>query len=283
MEDYKENTNYKKYIYEDKKIKPINITDEFDMYIYKANMGMGKTESLTNIIDKYKKILIISFRISLDVQYVEQFDGFELYSDLGPTIDLDINNKVVMQINSLHKIRGQPDLIILDEVTYTLDTLVGLEKHKDLCYEYLEQLLKSNTKIIVMDALLEKDIMNWITSFNKSILYIENNYKKHKDLIVNNYDYHWSQFHIDMLNDIKIGKKIAFVTNSRARMLFIKDKIKNNNLIKESLFIDKDSEDKYNIEMWDKVDFLSYTPTITAGVSFKKKHYDKVYGYFINN
>lgn len=74
MENYKENTDYKKYIYESENIEQINITDEYDMYIYKANMGMGKTESLKNVIDNYKKILIISFRISLDVQYVNQFE-----------------------------------------------------------------------------------------------------------------------------------------------------------------------------------------------------------------
>lgn len=283
MGDYKENENFEKYFYESKFIEPINFSEKYDTYIYKANMGMGKTESLKNIVNTYEKVLIISFRISLDIQYVKQFEDFKLYSDINSYIDMDIEKKVVVQINSLHKVMGNPDVIILDEITYTLDTLLSLEKNRDNCYDVLKQYMSSNIKLIIMDALIEKDIMNWISSFNKKILYIENTYKKHTKLKVNYYKHYWSQFRNDMVKDIEEGKKIAFVTNCRNRMLYIKDKFKTIYIDKKSLFIDRDSEDKYSIEKWDKLDFLSYTPTITAGISFTKKHYDKVYGYFINN
>lgn len=283
MEIYEENNGYDRYLYENEKIDPIKITDKYNTFIYKANMGMGKTESLQNILNSYQKVLIISFRISLDVQYVEQFDGFELYSDLGETIDLDYNNKVVIQINSLHKIIGRPDIIILDEITYTLDTLMSLEQNREKCYDVLEQYMKSDVNLIIMDALLEQDILNWLTSFNRKIIYIENTFKKHKNIKINYYNYYWSQFKNDLIKDIENGKKISFVTNCRKRLLYIKDKLDNNYKNIKTLFIDRDSENKYNIELWDKVDFLGYTPTITAGVSFTKKHYDKIYGYFINN
>ena len=128
---------------------------EYDVLAVKANMGVGKTQNLPYIIDMYDKVVILSFRISLDKQYVNNFNGFELYSDIqSPYYITDDHPKMVVQVDSFNKVRGNIDLLILDEVTYTMSQLI-YSKKRDLNYNAIEQYLSDkNIKIILLDALL---------------------------------------------------------------------------------------------------------------------------------
>lgn len=85
----------------------------------RANMGIGKTKQLEKLVKKDKKVIIILFRRSLCKTTSSLFDGFQLYSDIEPEfIDLNIYNKIVSQIDSIHRVFGEADLLVLDEFTY---------------------------------------------------------------------------------------------------------------------------------------------------------------------
>ncbi len=116
-------------IYSSKNIKKYEFKENFNALCIKANMGIGKTKALEPLLKKYNKVVIVSFRISLDKQYVNNFPDFELYSDIKEnTYETDIHPKIVIQIDSLYKLMGEVDLFILDEMTYTLNHLVTSAK-----------------------------------------------------------------------------------------------------------------------------------------------------------
>lgn len=257
---------------------------EYDLLAIKANMGVGKTTNLPLLINQFKKVVILSFRISLDQQYVNNFEGFTLYSDIpGYEYDTNIFNKIVIQVDSFNKIRGNIDLLILDEITYTMSQLVYSRK-KNENYEAVKQYLSiNNTKVILLDALLENDILEYMSIFNKNILYIENTYKKHSDKKIINYENDYGLFYDNIMHDILHNKKIVIATNCKKDLDFLRFRITNKFKNKKQwLFLDCDSDDKLNMEKWKDLDILGYTPTISAGISFVEKHYDKIYGYFVN-
>ncbi|RCH82045.1 hypothetical protein CU098_006731, partial [Rhizopus stolonifer] len=53
--------------------------------------------------------------------------------------------------------------------------------------------------------------------------------------------------------------------------------------LRAGMALDSDSNGDIDMENWDKYDIIGYTPTIVAGISFEKKHFDLCYGYFINS
>ncbi|RCH82272.1 hypothetical protein CU098_006636, partial [Rhizopus stolonifer] len=43
------------------------------------------------------------------------------------------------------------------------------------------------------------------------------------------------------------------------------------------------NSDDINLDNWNNYDIVGYTPTIVAGISFEKIHFDKCFAYFVNN
>lgn len=280
------NQKYDTFSYEKESMKPYAFKYDkkhYDVLGIKANLGVGKTEELYNLIPKYNKVAIISFRISLDRQYSRRLDNFKLYLDINQKdYDTDKYNKMIIQIDSFHKICGDLDLLVIDEVTYTMSQLV-YSKKRDKNYEALNQYLRNKkTKIVLLDALLEKDTIEVFCNYERRVLMVENTYKKHTDLLINSYGNDYASFKNRMLNDLYNNKKIVFATNSKSELDYIesqiRDKFKND---KKTMFIHVDNND-FEINEWKNLDFLGYTPTISAGVSFVEKHFDNIYGYFVN-
>lgn len=275
----------KKNIYNDKNMKKYEF-DGTNTIMVKAGMGMGKTKMLEPLIEEYKNknIVIVSFRVTLDKEYARNLKGFELYSGIKEyTYDIDIYKRIVVQIDSFHKIRGKIDLLILDEFTYTAMHLITSAKHKESNYNALYEYIKDlDNKIIVMDALLDVDTVKWFHYEKRNIKYIENEYEKHDDKIVYKYNNKIGLFVKSLINELKNNKKIILPTNSKNFLKTISEKI---NKILPNIkcrFFDSDNSDDINLENWDMYDIVGYTPTIVAGVSYEKLHFDKCYAYFVN-
>jgi hypothetical protein len=127
--------------------------EQADIVCLRSNMMTYKTQNLKELVEKYKRIVIVSFRVSLDEAYIKEFGEFDfkLYSDIQGKITDD---RVVVQIDSLHRLRGKCDLLILDEIVYSLDHLISFVKQKKLAWDTLKEYIKESSKIIVCDALL---------------------------------------------------------------------------------------------------------------------------------
>ncbi|KAI9243162.1 hypothetical protein BY458DRAFT_495464, partial [Sporodiniella umbellata] len=130
-------------------------------------------------------------------KYAKDLPSFTLYSDITNKSAIDSSEYpcVIVQIDSLKRIRGEYDLIIFDELTYSLDHLVSSAQNKKRCFDVFKQIMYT-----------------FIENFKKSIENGEN-------------------------------VKIFIVI---------------------------------------KVQVLAYSPSIVAGISYEKEHFDKVYGIFCN-
>lgn len=288
MNDRNNIDNYieRKEIYNENYMREYEFLNDIDTIAVKATMGLGKTKKLHNLFNKYKnkKIVIVSFRITLDKEYINNFDDFKLYSDIKETTyDTDINNRIVVQIDSFHRIRGKIDLLVLDEFTYTAMHLVDRVKYKEAVYNtLLEYFNNISTKIIIMDALLDLETIKWVSKRNRKIHYIENKYSKHSDKIVYRYNDKIGLFTEKIIENIKKGKKLIVPTNSKNYLKNLELKLKTRIPNIKCKFLDSDNSDDINIDNWNKYDIVGYTPTIVAGVSYEKFHFHKCFGYFVN-
>lgn len=268
-------------------MKDYHFSNGINTLMVKANMGMGKTKKLHNLFRDFKdkKIVIVSFRRTLDREYTQKFNGFMLYEDIKSNIyDTDIYPKMVIQIDSFHKIRGDVDLLVLDEFTYTTMHLVERAKYKESVYNTLLEYIRNlDINLIVMDALLDKYMVKWFYKQKRDIYYIENTFKKHINIKVNNYENKIGIFIEDIINNLKNNKKIIIPTNSKNFLKTLEKNIKKDLPNIKYNFLDADNSDDINLENWNIYDIVGYTPTIVAGVSYEIKHFDKVFGYFVNS
>lgn len=287
--------NHKKYekyvkdvdIYEENHMKSYHFNDGIDTIMVDAGMGMGKTKQLHNLINYYKdkKIVIVSFRKTLDREYTRNFEGFMLYENITmSTYDTDFYDKMVVQIDSFYKVRGKIDLLILDEFSYTVMHLIHRAKHREAVYNTLLTYIRDlNNKIIVMDALMDDFMIKWFYHQKRKIQYVHNKYKRHNNIKIINYENKVGIFTDDIIKNLKNNKKLIIPTNCKNFLKTLKNKIIKNLPNIKYKFLDADNSDDINLENWNEYNIVGYTPTIVAGISYEKIHFDKIFAYFTNN
>ena len=180
-------------------------TDELtnsDTIIMKSCTGTGKTTTTAQAIKSYnanqrrpKRILSIISKKSLAKQHIKSFSdaGINLSNYLDKNKKIE-NDNIVCCINSIMLFRNLNDqefsnyIVYIDEISSFLndvshnETLRGKLK---LCYQILMRIVKNCHKLILSDAKISDNVINFIRTrqINKSqTLYIENSYKKYQDV-----------------------------------------------------------------------------------------------------
>lgn len=254
-----------------------------DTIFLRSNMMTHKTQSLKTILNNYKKIVYISFRKSLSNEVNTQLSeyNFVTYEDIeGPIYD----DRVVIQIDSLHRLRGSYNLIIMDEAVYTLNHLVSFSKEKGIIMNTLTDLYKNCQHTVVCDALLDNKTINYIKSMDesKSCTIIENTYKPFKNKLVkyhgvNIHEHNKIIIHIEKM--IQEYKKLYIPTNSQRFGEKVYDFYKDKYNI---LLIDKNTEHIPCSSTWKNYDMVICSPTVGAGISCNDM-FGKTICYFSNN
>lgn len=258
--------------------------DNIDALCINAPMGSGKTKNINNLINKYNNIIFVTFRVTLINQLSLNFKIFEKYSDIDDKIiDLNIHNKVITTIDSLHRIVGECDLLIIDEFTYTLSHLTEYVKEREMVYSTLSQYLyNKNTKVLALDALMNENDIEFLTYFKEKIKYIKYEYSLHSEKKIYNYNNNLSLFFKNINENLKNNKKIYICSNSKSHILFFENMLKNKYINKNISCVTSDNADEFTIQEWDNADIVLYSPSITAGISYEKHRFDVCYGFFIN-
>ena len=248
----------------------------------RSNMMTHKTQNLKSLMDQYKSILYVTFRVSLAEEIDNQFRryGFETYSDLKGEI---YKPRVIIQIDSLPRIRRKYDLIIMDEIVYTLDHMVNFCKEKTAITKCFGQLIDNSKNMIVCDALLDKGSIEYIKSFKKSYHIVENKYKpfSHKKIKFNDSvtPKNQAQFLLDLRDKfLPHYKKIFIPTNSQKLAQKVYDYFGKEYKV---LLIDRDSEIIPASNTWVEYDIVVCTPTICAGISCNDE-FDKTIAFYSN-
>lgn len=257
----------------------------------KAMMKMGKTKMMQKLIKdrigELETVVMLSFRKTFSRTLLEKFPNFTLYSDVRGQIT---DRKLIIQIESLWRIVpavfGKVDLLIMDESESLIEQLEsGLSKRAYSNMAVFIWLLEHSKKCIAMDAFLGNRTLSVLGKRTGNKIFIKNKYKNMKD-----YTYRFFSdtmvFHNALYQDILNGKKTVICTNVRNEAETLKNLLlKFHKDLKVGIYSAKSTSDERKHfedvnKYWDLYDVLIYTPTITAGVSFEKMHYDKIAGYF---
>lgn len=261
---------------------------QYNTLCIQATLGMGKTNTLYDFFEynlgtKYQNCLILSFRKTLCKKYAKDLNQFEIYDKVDDRIITpEMHPYVICQIDSIKRIRGKYDLVIFDEMTYTMNHLVSSISEKKRCHDAFLQIMTENNDIIIMDALLDKDYVDYISSFNRKISYIINEYTIHNNKQIYNYGTNKTAFIDEMINSLKNGLNIVIATNNKKMLEFIDTIFTNDFKGIKKQFIKKESKTMYDLEQWKSLQVLAYTPSIVAGISYTEKHFDKMFGIFCN-
>lgn len=307
-----------------------------------APMKLGKTKALINFIgsnfDGDSVIRILTFRQTFAFSmYTSCKDiDFVLYSDCKGLLK---QKRVIVQLESMHRLPIEPvDLLVLDESESLFEQMdSGLFKNFSQAFATLKYMMEFAKTIICMDAYMSDRTYNLIERFRgiEDMIYYRNLFSRDRDIemmLTTNK----GELIFDMLRNIKIGKKVAIMTNSKsdadAIELLVKnissihldvmgdlpshapqldDKATLSDLIHtkidgkprewipaidppvETPLIGKYTSEEPTVDIkakhfqnidhyWSQYDVLITTPTVSAGVSFERSHYDVVYGYFTN-
>jgi hypothetical protein len=257
-----------------------------DIVFMRSNMMTFKTQNLKELLPLYKRILVVSFRVSLLDSYVDTFGGFDfkMYSDVNGKITED---KVFVQIDSLFRVIGSFELILFDEAVYTIEHLNSFVKRKHEVWDALTQQIQSAKKIIVCDALLDNAT---IDVFKKAS--VDEGGRAKKTWIVDN---QWQSFKGKSIRyepHVSVEKMITHITLELQKYgsIYIPT---NSKTLADKLYIyfqakgirvglDSSDNEPTPPELWRKnFDIFISTPTNVAGVSCNDA-FGKTIGYCTN-
>ena len=169
--------------YNDKLTKPFS--DELGLEIIQANMGMGKTQRCMEFLEKNKdkSVLIISCKRTLANNFIQRFPEFIDYRDI--TNDIIFEEKVICQLESIHRIKRNFDIVIMDECHELINQIIS-PHHTDIMSlrERLKKLMASPV-VKFMDANISNLVISFIQTYRDDFFWNRNTYKLREDFTYN--------------------------------------------------------------------------------------------------
>lgn len=283
------------------------ITDDMGKVInIRSDLSTGKTKQLVKWLKtkKDKKILIITCKITLANDLFSCIDWVCMYND--SKTDISNADKLIIQAESLHRLKKKYDIIIIDEDTSLRDQMFSLTTHKlniSVNHKMLKMQLKNAEKVILLDADISVPTLEFyheLCDFEHIHVYNNAVTKKNKPKVYfHMYDVYL--FAEKLFSELKKGKKIVFVTNGKKQgqniLNYLSALFKGENLLMvdnvyyhskypfPSHEIEEDGIKRiYTVkDDFVKYDLVMYSPTITQGVNFDIPNYfDALYGYYTN-
>lgn len=269
----------------------------------KSACGTGKTK----LVNAYLKslppgtsILSLTFRRTLAEKQKKDHEGlgFTHYENScfltnnrkagmirnDPSQSFNPAHRVICQVDSLWRVQGHYDIIILDELEYKLGHLIDFVRNKPKSWSNLREFIKDSTQTIAMDALYSDMSHDFLVSCEKDPWVLINHHPRQQDKTL--------RLVLDGSGLISLietalsrGENAVIPTNTKgfaeALGLYLRKKypqlamlLITSDTVKRDGFPDSDT--------WDRYQVLIYTPSVTAGISFEKKHFHSCFCYFTN-
>ena len=269
------------------------INDTYTIQQLISEMGTGKTQAILEYLAKHPdaRVLIISTRKSFTYAMATTYNA---RTYLDEDIDMDQEKRIIVQVESLHRIGGKLfDIVIIDEHLAVFGQLQSHLHGSNLSSnQRLFQLVCTHArKIVLCDASYSQDLLEtYIMSWRQEIpLVTINPYRStgYKCTILR--DYAWLEKLEDLLKE---GKTIQIVCTSK---MWAKDMVipileqaglrsgpggyrfyeKNDAPTREEL-----ANINHETKGWQQYKVVMYTPIIGVGVDFNVEHFDYrfVYG-----
>jgi hypothetical protein len=271
----------------------------------KGQMKLGKTKALRDYLDRdfprrpgalrEPVIRMVTFRqtFSKSMQR-EAFQDFDLYSDHAGDLDHVRFPRLIVQVESLHRLRmgeaPEPvDLLVLDEVESILAQFnSGLHRHFNAAFAMFQWMLATAGRVVCMDANIGDRTLHVLQTLRPA-------HPVH---------FHWNQYlraagdrfyfsadqavWLDRLYEaLRANKRVVLPTNSLAEAeafeASIRQRFPDKAVRLYSSRTPPSEKERHFADVhafWSDLDVLIYTPTVSAGVSYELKHFDALFGYF---
>ncbi|KAL6046008.1 hypothetical protein QOT17_022443 [Balamuthia mandrillaris] len=217
--------------------------------------------------------------------------GFTNYHNVKGELD---QMRLICQVDSLHRIKilpNVPTVLILDEIKqiHAQFDNKNIEQwgNSDAIFQMFNWLMHNSKYIIAMDAMAKFCSYELL----RNLLMQINEWRPERELAGNDEFYpspqEWEAA-VMRATDTALDKPFVVATNSSKQAKYLATECKKRNpeaVIKMycSDSIPEERKDFENVnEEWVKCHILIYTSTISAVISFKQEHFDKVFGYFTN-
>lgn len=241
-------------------------------------MGTGKTKALARYLSAHqnKSVLVVTYRKSLARELALKFPGFSHYKESPNWTSAE---KVIVQIDSLWKLdASRYDIVVCDEATYTFSRLARGVKNVSGCWKTMKHHLQKAKEVIFMDKNMSQSLVNVVKLLGLKCHVIKNEFKAHTQrtcFVCPDFE----EFENSLIQDLAKGKKLCFASSSKKKLQIICKEAESLDYKVLWYTGDGKSEEVW-LESWKNYDLVAYSPTISAGVSYEEKHFDKVYGYF---
>ena len=264
--------------------------------LIRAPMKIGKTKALSehiraNFADGVveTRAVFVSFRQTFGADVKAKFPGFTLYSDVRGDLRA---NKLIIQVESLHRLAIDdvaPDLLILDECEAIFEQFgSGLIHYPQRVWAVFKWLMTYSRHVICMDANLSSrtyEMVRVLRGLTGCVFHF-NEYKNAADDVYA-LTSDTARWYGALYAAVERGERVVVATNSIAEGKTLARVIGARLVDKQVRLYSSEtqpSEKRAHFadvnKFWSELDVLIYTPTVTAGVSFELKHFNKVFGYF---
>lgn len=265
---------------------PMCLPEEKNCFLLRSAMGTGKTKTAANLIanNKKAKILVLSFRISLDEELARKLPGAVLYSDPKAIKKGFIQSDVlVCQIDSIRKVMGKYDIVIIDEASSTLNHLCKFVKNAPDCWSAMKEFIQKAKQVYFLDALMENYVVDFAKALGKQCHVVGDTYMPHTNFTKARIILSKKIHEEELFRALARKEKIGYTSNSKKSVDTIAKLAEEKGYrVKKYTSETRREFPIVDASEWVNYDLVVYTPTISAGISFEKKHFDRVFGYFSN-
>lgn len=279
----------------------------------RAGMGIGKTKALLELLGANSthsmlatvdstKVLIVTFSQALAAKMHTEFRhlGFKSYSEQQGKI---IDSKVVVCLDSLWRVSTcNFDYIVLDEcVSVFLHFNSPLMSKSSENSMLLELLVRQAKHTYFVDACVDLTFMKSIVDYFCEAKQVVPHWIRNRHVRGSNRVCHlredgnagpFAMREHDLMLDacemvlglLEAGKRVVVSSSTKAFTIALHAYIAERRGETRMLLYNgatKGAIDNVN-ELWLTCDLLIYSPSITAGVSFEKEHFDSLVAYIVN-
>lgn len=292
------NINIKKTYIDSTFLKPI-VFDNYDTLFIKSDMGTGKSTATVNYIkdNNINKFLILSCRRTLTFTIYDKLKQENIPVDNYISTNSDkikISNKLIISPDSLYKIQyplHNFDFIWIDEgvsFMYYLGNHLFTNQYanKEVIF-ILEWLVKNCNKLLITDADLNNETINFYLYFRKLYYCHYIIYNKHptsnKYIIIDEEE----EILKSLINNIKNNNNIYICCDTLKKTKFIYDYLINNSISNDLILLyNSESTKNYDKQMynvnsfWKKFKIVIVSPKVIFGVDFNLNHFHYVYSFY---
>lgn len=260
--------------------------------VIRSALGTGKTQWVVDTLKHFRNVVYISNRRTLSNAICERLK-FISYEDVSGDIDLQIYSRIVVQIDSLHRIKNldDADLIIYDEFCSILSHICGnTERNEQKQVNFLDS-FKSKATRVFMDGFICDSDVKLIKRLSNTFVHTFSFHNTFQPFTTNTIivkPYWHTKNHLvvdDILQKLNVGLRLMVSVTSANLAQFIATEIqeKSKNQIKLKLYTGEDyrlveggishaqqkKHDFKNVEKaWKDMDLVIHTSTLQAGVDY---------------